>query len=226
MRLKKKPAEVTPEQGIPRRRDSGAAPLSFAQQRLWFLEQLGDSNYLVPATFRLTGPLDVAALERSLSEIAQRHEVLRTTFTAIDGQPLQLIAPHLSLALTTLDLSQLPPDELAVESRRLREEALRPFNLEKGPLFRASLLRIADEDHQLLLTMHHIVSDGWSLGVLIRELATLYERLATRMVARRRARDPASILERAFRRESARARVAHGSAASASAHVSGFFHHL
>ncbi len=175
MRLKKKPAEVTPEQGIPRRRDSGAAPLSFAQQRLWFLEQLGDSNYLVPATFRLTGPLDVAALERSLSEIVQRHEVLRTTFTAIDGQPLQLIAPHLSLTLTTLDLSQLPPDELAVESRRLREEALRPFNLEKGPLFRASLLRIADEDHQLLLTMHHIVSDGWSLGVLIRELATLYE---------------------------------------------------
>ncbi len=175
MRLKKKPAEVTPEQTIPRRKDSGPVPLSFAQQRLWFIEQLGDSNYVVPATSRLIGKLDVEALERSLNEIVARHEVLRTTFTTIDGQPMQVIAPRLSLTLPVIDLSRFPDDERAAETRRLREEALRPFNLERGPLFRASLLRVSEEEHLLLLAMHHIVSDGWSLGVLIRELAALYE---------------------------------------------------
>jgi amino acid adenylation domain-containing protein len=175
MRFKKKPAETTPDETIPRRKDSGPVPLSFAQQRLWFLEQLGDSNYLVPATSRLTGPLDVAALERSINEIVARHDALRSTFTTIDGQPMQIIAPQLPLTLAAIDLRHLPDSERAVETRRLREEALRPFNLERGPLFRASLLRVADEEHLLLLTMHHIVSDGWSLGVLIRELATLYE---------------------------------------------------
>ncbi|HEU4869658.1 MAG TPA: amino acid adenylation domain-containing protein [Pyrinomonadaceae bacterium] len=175
MRLKKKPAETTPDESIPRRKDSGPVPLSFAQQRLWFLEQLGDSNYLVPATSRLIGPLDVAALERSLNEIMARHDALRSTFTTIDGQPMQIIAPRLPLTLAPVDLTHLPESERATETRRLREEALRPFDLERGPLFRASLLRLAEEEHLLLLTMHHIVSDGWSLGVLIRELATLYE---------------------------------------------------
>ena len=175
MRLKKPAAQLTTEQTIPRRNYSGRVPLSFAQQRLWFLEQMGYSNYLVSATSRLTGLLDVRALERSLNEIVQRHEVLRTTFTTIDGQPMQIIAPRLPLTLSVLDLSQLPSDERAAETRRLRNEALRPFNLEKGPLLRASLLRLAEDEHLLLLTMHHIVSDGWSLGVLFRELATLYE---------------------------------------------------
>ena len=175
MRLKKKPAETTSEESIPRRKDSGPVALSFAQQRLWFLEQLGDSNYLVPATSRLLGPLDVDALERSFNEIITRHDALRSTFTTIDGQPMQIIAPRLPLTLSVLDLRHLPENERATETRRLREEALRPFDLERGPLFRASLLRVADEEHLLLLTMHHIVSDGWSLGVLIRELATLYE---------------------------------------------------
>ncbi len=175
MRLKKKSAELTPEQTIPRRKDSGPVPLSFAQQRLWFLEQLGDSNYIVPATSHLTGRLDLEALERSLNEIVRRHEALRTTFTMIDGQPMQVIAPRLPLALPLLDLYQLPADERAVEIRRLREEALRPFNLERGPLIRASLLRLAEEEHLLLLSMHHVVSDGWSLGVLIGELAALYD---------------------------------------------------
>jgi amino acid adenylation domain-containing protein len=175
MRLKKKPAEMTQEQTIPRRKDSGPVPLSFAQQRLWFLDQLGDSNYLVPTTSRLTGRLDVKALEDSLNEIVRRHEALRTTFTTIDSQPMQVIAPHLSLTMSVTDLSRLPLDERAVEARRLRKEALRPFDLERGPLVRASLLRLTENEHLLLLTMHHIVSDGWSLGVLIRELATLYE---------------------------------------------------
>jgi amino acid adenylation domain-containing protein len=175
MRLKKKPAELTPEQTIQRRKDSGPVPLSFAQQRVWFLEQMGYSNYFVSGTSRLTGLLDVKALERSLNEVVQRHEVLRTTFTTIDGQPMQIIAPRLRLTIPVLDLSQLPADERAAETKRLGSEALRPFDIERGPLLRASLLRIADDEHLLLLTMHHSVSDGWSLGVLIRELATFYE---------------------------------------------------
>lgn len=175
MRLKKKPEEISPEQTIPRRKDSGPVPLSFAQQRLWFLEQLGESNYLVPATSRLIGRLDVKALEASLNEIVRRHEALRTTFTTIEGQPMQVIAPQLALTLSVQDLSRLPFDERALEARRLREEALRPFDLERGTLVRASLARLDENEHLLMLTMHHIVSDGWSLGVLFSELATLYE---------------------------------------------------
>jgi amino acid adenylation domain-containing protein len=172
----KKTVDMTPEQAIPRINDSGPVPLSFAQQRLWFLEQLGDSNnYIVPATSRLTGPLNVEALERSINVIVERHDVLRTTFTMIDNQPMQVIAPRLSLPLLKSDVSHLPESERNVETRRLCEEALRPFNLERGPLIRASLVRLAEEEHLLCLTMHHIVSDGWSLGVLIGELATLYE---------------------------------------------------
>ncbi|HEX7334404.1 MAG TPA: amino acid adenylation domain-containing protein [Pyrinomonadaceae bacterium] len=175
MRLKKKAVDHTPESAIPRRKDSGPMPLSFAQQRMWFLEQLGDSNYIVPATSRLTGPLNVEALERSLNVIVERHEGLRTTFSMIDNQPMQVIAPRLPLTLGRFDISHLPENEREVEARRLREEALRPFNLSRGPLIRASLVRMAEEDHLLLLGMHHIVSDGWSLGVLIGELAALYE---------------------------------------------------
>ncbi|HEX7771928.1 MAG TPA: condensation domain-containing protein, partial [Pyrinomonadaceae bacterium] len=114
-------------------------------------------------------------LERSLNVIVERHDVLRTTFTMIDSQPMQVIAPRLSLTLLRFDVSHLPEKERNVETRRLREEALRPFNLERGPLIRGSLVRLAEEEHLLLLTMHHIVSDGWSLGVLFSELKTLYE---------------------------------------------------
>ena len=133
MRLKKPSAQLTTEQTIPRCKHFGRVPLSFAQQRLWFLEQMGYSNYLVSATSRLTGLLDVRALERSLNEIVQRHEVLRTTFTTIDGQPMQIIAPRLPLTLSVLNLSQLPSDERAAETRRLGTEALRPFDIERGP---------------------------------------------------------------------------------------------
>ena len=175
MRLKKKAVDHTPDGPIPRRKDSGPALPSFAQQRMWFLEQLGESNYIVPATSRLTGPLNVEALERSLNVIVERHEGLRTTFSMIDSQLVQVITPQLPLTLLKFDLSHLPESERDVEARRLREEALRPFNLARGPLIRASLVRLAEEDHLLLLGMHHVVSDGWSLGVLISELATLYE---------------------------------------------------
>ena len=162
---------------IPRRRTTGPAPLSFAQQRFWFLDQLEPENaaYNIPtAVIHLHGPLDVAALERSLLEIIRRHESLRTIFVVIEGEPRQQInepAP----ALHQLDLRSLPKPERRVEADRLAAEAARrPFALAEGPLFRTALHQLADDEYRLLITMHHIIADGWSLGVLYRELATLY----------------------------------------------------
>jgi len=153
-------------------------PLSFAQQRLWFLDQLkpGNSTYNIPAAMRLRGPLNVAALEQSLNEIVRRHEALRTTFASVEGQPIQIISPPEPFTLSIADLRQLPETEREPEARRLAtEEARRPFDLAQGPLLRTTLLRLGEEEHVLLLTMHHIVSDGWSMGILFRELSTLYE---------------------------------------------------
>ncbi|MCG8348344.1 MAG: amino acid adenylation domain-containing protein [Chloroflexales bacterium] len=154
-----------------------ALPLSFAQQRLWFLDQLEPNSpfYNNPVALRLSGELDVAALERSLNELVRRHETLRTSFAAVDGRPAQVIAPALSVLLPVTDLRDLPEAEREAEALRLAtEEARLPFSLAHGPLLRFGLLRIADEEYIALLTMHHIVSDGWSMGVLIREVATLY----------------------------------------------------
>jgi len=152
-------------------------PLSFAQERLWFLDQMepGCPAYNVPAAFRLTGPLDVAALERSLNEIVRRHEALRTTFVAIEGRPTQIIAPNLRISMPVTDLGALPQAARESEMRRLTmEDAQRPFDLALGPLLRARVLRLAPRDHAFLLTAHHIVSDGWSIRVLVRELTALY----------------------------------------------------
>ncbi|NPC77991.1 AMP-binding protein, partial [Pyxidicoccus fallax] len=147
--------------------------MSFAQQRLWFVDQLtpGSHAYNVVPYARLKGPLDVAALERSLAEVIRRHEALRTTFTQVNGQPVQRIAPELAFRLPVESLESLAEGEL---QRLAEEEARRPFDLEKGPLVRARLLRVASEDHVLLLTLHHVISDVWSLGVVERELTTLY----------------------------------------------------
>jgi len=156
----------------------GNLPLSFAQQRLWFFDQLepGSSAYNISTGFRLTGPLDVAALERSLNEIVRRHEALRTSFAVVDGQPVQVIAPAERFKLALVDLQKLPEAERETEARRLAsEEAQGPFDLARGPLVRAGLLRLGEREHVLLLTMHHILSDGWSMGVLFRELSVLYE---------------------------------------------------
>jgi amino acid adenylation domain-containing protein len=151
-------------------------PTTFAQQRLWFLEQLqpGGTSYLVPWSLRISGRLNASALEQSLHEIVRRHEVLRTTFSWKDGMPVQVIAGALSVPLPLLDLSSATtPEE---EAHRLaREEARKPLDLENGPLVRAKLVRIAPEEHVLLLTMHHIVFDGWSRRILVRELAELYD---------------------------------------------------
>ncbi|HEX7241692.1 MAG TPA: condensation domain-containing protein, partial [Longimicrobiaceae bacterium] len=155
----------------------GALPLSFAQERLWFIDRLepGSAVYNIPVAWRLGGALDEAALERSLSEIVRRHEALRTTFREEDGSPVQAIAPFTGLALPVEDLSGLGEAEREAQvKRRASEEASRPFDLSAGPLFRAVLLRLRAEEHALLLCMHHIVSDGWSMGVLFRELSALY----------------------------------------------------
>jgi amino acid adenylation domain-containing protein len=156
---------------------TGPVPLSFAQQRLWFLDQLTPNSplYNIPATLRLSGRLDLAAVHRSLAALVARHEALRTTFAAGDGAPVQRIAPSLHLALPLLDLHRCPPDRRSALVQQLAvAEAQRPFDLARGPLIRAQLLRLAPTEHALLLTVHHIVSDGWSVGVLIRELTTLY----------------------------------------------------
>ena len=163
---------------IPRVSRALPLPLSFAQQRMWFFEQIepGSATYIVPGCMRLRLVVDVAALERALTEIVSRHEALRTTFTVVDGQAMQVIAPSLALPLPLVDLGAL-----ALEEREARvieialEETRRPFDLETGPLLRALLMRCADDEYVLQISMHHIVSDGWSLGVFIRELGQLYE---------------------------------------------------
>ncbi|HEX8178335.1 MAG TPA: condensation domain-containing protein, partial [Pyrinomonadaceae bacterium] len=166
-------AELT----IPPRPERDRAPLSFAQQRLWFIDRLqpGGAAYNMPSALRLSGRLHVGALERSINEIVRRHESLRTTFQVFDQQPVQLIAPALFVPLAVRDLSDQPEAEREREAIRLAtEEAQRPFDLARGPLVRAALLRLDETEHVLLFTLHHIISDGWSMGVLVRELVALY----------------------------------------------------
>jgi amino acid adenylation domain-containing protein len=162
-----------------RRRATPAAPapLSFAQQRLWFLDQFQPNNpaYHIPFALYLRGSLDLPALERSLAVIVARHELLRTSFPLIDGQPQQQIAPEQSCRIATVDLRQLRSAEREHEARRVvAAEAQRPFDLAQSPLLRVTLLRIAPQEHILILVLHHIIFDGWSTQILIRELSVLY----------------------------------------------------
>jgi amino acid adenylation domain-containing protein/non-ribosomal peptide synthase protein (TIGR01720 family) len=156
----------------------GELPLSFAQQRLWFLDQLepGGVSYNVGAAVRLTGALDAEALRRSLREVVNRHEALRTTFVETGGQSRQQVASEVEVPFEFQDLGLLPVAEREAETRRgAAAEMRRPFDLARGPLLRLKLLRLAADEHVMVVTMHHIISDGWSSGVLIRELAALYE---------------------------------------------------
>ncbi|HVG44171.1 MAG TPA: condensation domain-containing protein, partial [Longimicrobium sp.] len=163
--------------GIVPRPHRESAPLSFAQERLWFLDRLdpGSATYNTEWSLRLQGALDIGALERSLGEIVRRHEALRTIFAEVDGSPVQVIVPFGGFTLPVEDFSGLDEADREREvRRRATEDAARPFDLAAGPLFRAALLRLGEEDHVLLVGMHHIVSDGWSIGVLSREFSALY----------------------------------------------------
>jgi amino acid adenylation domain-containing protein/non-ribosomal peptide synthase protein (TIGR01720 family) len=153
-------------------------PLSFAQQRLWFLDQLepGSPAYNIPEALRLRGPLEEEALRRALDEVVRRHEVLRTVFRADEGRAVQQVLPPRPLPLARVDLRGLGAADRERQARRLaRVEAARPFDLARGPLLRAVLLRLADDEAVGLLTLHHIVSDGWSSDLMVRELSVLYE---------------------------------------------------
>ncbi|HEY9660496.1 MAG TPA: condensation domain-containing protein, partial [Allocoleopsis sp.] len=158
-------------------------PLSFAQQRLWFLYQLAPDNpfYNVPAAIRLSGTLDQRALARSFQEIVRRHAALRTTFTTVDGEPIQVISSEIKVQLAVVNWQAVDVNEREQISQQLATaEAQRPFNLTTDPLLRVTLLQFGLTESVLLLTMHHIVADGWSLGVLIRELACCYTALVER----------------------------------------------
>ncbi|HEX2091995.1 MAG TPA: amino acid adenylation domain-containing protein, partial [Longimicrobiaceae bacterium] len=158
-------------------RDGGPLPLSFAQQRLWFVDQLqpGRAAYNIPAPIRVHGALDVSALERALAAIVRRHESLRTRFPAPEGAPVQRVDPPRPVHLPVADLGRLDAEAREAETRRLaRREARRPFDLAAGPLLRATVLRLGEDDTVVLFTMHHVVSDGWSMEIFIRELSALY----------------------------------------------------
>jgi amino acid adenylation domain-containing protein len=164
--------------GIPRTARGEPSPLSFAQERLWFIEQMepGSFTYNMPVCFRLSGQLDAIVLERSVGEIVRRHEALRTVFCMIEGESRQRICEWEPFRLAMSDLRGLPTAQREEEVRRLAYlDARQPFDLGKAPLIRAGLLKLAEEKHVLLVNMHHIASDAWSLGVLTRELGVIYE---------------------------------------------------
>lgn len=163
---------------VPANWGSKPKPLSFAQQRLWFLDQLEPNSpfYNVPLAMRLVGPFDVIAMERALAGVIAQHESLRTTFELRGEEPVQVVAAEIPLPLVQVDLTAMPDGLRAAEAQRLAtEEARRPFDLAKGPLFRALLIKLGAEDHVFMANLHHAVSDGWSLGVLMNDVTALYE---------------------------------------------------
>ncbi|MHC4715068.1 MAG: condensation domain-containing protein, partial [Planctomycetota bacterium] len=167
--------------GIPKRETEGPLPLSFAQRRLWFFSQLDpeSTTYNEPSALRLKGALDIAALERALGEILRRHEALRASFFVIDGQPFQRVDDVSDFRVPVRDLSGVEESARETEARRVTEDiARRPFDLTAGILLRAELLHLDRDDHLLVLVIHHIASDGWSINVLYRELTLLYEALS------------------------------------------------
>lgn len=180
LREKQRRAEYAPP--ISRRDPSiTRPPLSFAQQRLWFLQQLEPNNaaYNIPLSVRLRGALNIAVLKRALSEVVRRHEILRTAFEDIDGQPVQIISPPHPVGFPVVDLSELSEQAQSEQlARHRRREVETQFDLAVGPLWRAKLLRVAPEEHIALFTMHHAISDAWSMSVLVEELGRLYEAFA------------------------------------------------
>src|SRR5579884_166332 len=176
-RLKQKGIHGIKEQSIPLRKNTDLNPLSFAQQRMWFLDQLEPNSgaYIIPYIIQLDGKLDVWALEHSIDEVIRRHESLRTTFSMQGNQPVQVIAATGFSRLQLINLDILSPEQQQVQIQLLSQlEAREPFRLSVGPLLRTYLLRLNEREHVLLLTIHHIISDGWSEEILLQELVTLY----------------------------------------------------
>ncbi|PHJ65684.1 non-ribosomal peptide synthetase [Nostoc linckia z18] len=167
---------------IPKRQISHNIPLSFSQQRLWFIDQLyhGSSFYNIPIAFHIKGYLNITALRQSLNEILKRHEIWRTTFKLINGEPVQEITPNLIWDLPIINLQHLSNHNWESQVKEfVAKEAAKPFNLAKELLVKATLLHLNEQEHVLLITMHHIITDGWSCGVFLRELSTLYAAFST-----------------------------------------------
>ena len=157
-------------------------PLSFAQQRLWFLTQLEPDNsaYNIPQTFRLRGKLNLSALRQAINAVVARHETLRARFRLLKGVPVQLVSRSAQIRVPLIDIEALAPEQRETEGQRLRKaESLQPFDLAREFPIRASVVRVRPDDYLLLLTIHHIVSDGWSMGIFNRELSVCYEAFAT-----------------------------------------------
>src|SRR5437016_7640141 len=174
LRLMRKRIARPAKQVIPRRANRSAAPLSYNQQGLWVLNQLmpGTSLYHTPVAARLTGVLNVIALRKALDSLVARHDALRTTFVTIEGAPSQVVNAEVALDLRLVDLSSKPETEReAAAERILKHEAQQPFDLSQSPLIRSLLVRLNEQDNILLITMHHIVTDGWSIGIFQRELS-------------------------------------------------------
>ena len=179
-RLQSSLQRKAPDVSIKRRETDQKAVLSFAQQRLWFLDQLAPGNpfYNMPMIIQLEGCLDVSLLLRCLQEIVQRHESLRTNFVLDGDEPVQVVTPSDRLSLPLIDLQELLEEQQRLTVQHLSEiEAQRPFDLSRDPLMRSLLLRLKPQKHILLMTMHHIVSDGWSIGILYHEMIVLYQAL-------------------------------------------------
>jgi len=183
------PAERAPGRGrlagaeaIPRRERRSTASLSFAQQRLWFIEQLapGKSLYNEHGQLQFTGPLLLAVLKSSIGEVIRNHEVLRTVFPACEGAPAAVIQPFVAPEMPVIDLEALPPGaKETVVGRLANAAARRPFDLANGPLIRLAAIRLAVDEHLVLLTMHQMVSDGWSLSVFAADVAAAYAALSS-----------------------------------------------
>ncbi|PSB52343.1 non-ribosomal peptide synthetase [Chamaesiphon polymorphus CCALA 037] len=167
---------------VPIADDTLPIPLSFAQQRLWFLDRLagGSHTYNMPLALRLSGVLDTGALQHCLSQLVERHEALRTHFATIDGSAVQIVTPHLEIPMQEIDLQSLNESTQSTQVQRLAiQEAQQPFDLATGPMLRVKLLKLAATENVLIFNMHHIISDGWSMGILVREVTSLYQAYIT-----------------------------------------------
>ncbi|MFB2979500.1 condensation domain-containing protein, partial [Microseira sp. BLCC-F43] len=163
---------------VPVPRNEQPLPSSFAQERLWFLDQLEEKSatYNVPKAVRMTGDLNVSALKQAIAKIIDRHEVLRTHFPSVDGKPIQVIEPEATLQIVEMDWQHLPQQEQDLQVQNyIQQEVHTPFDLSQGPLLRVTLLQLTPQESVLLITLHHIISDGWSLAVFVQELFALYQ---------------------------------------------------